>query len=103
LDTGDDPDCPAASRAGLDVEHPLEAPRPGHRCAAFGGRLLLPLIACFGFVALAALGGVTRTRSLGCGIKAVSRAMKSRGFADDVRGAFAIRCLELLCCGLRIA
>ena len=49
LDAGDDPQRPAASAAGLDVDNALEALRPGHGSAAFSQRFLLFLIGYLGF------------------------------------------------------
>jgi hypothetical protein len=55
LDAGDDPDGPTAGLAGLnvDIEHPLQALRPGQGGASFGRRWRI--IRSAGLVALGSL------------------------------------------------
>jgi len=45
FDAGNDPHRPTAGTAGfnVDVEHPFQALRPGHRCPALSGGWFLPL------------------------------------------------------------
>jgi len=66
FNAGDDPHCPAACAASLDVdtEDSLEALRPGHCGPAFGGGVLLALVGRFGFAPPPPLAGVTNARCL---------------------------------------
>ena len=79
----------------VNIEYPLQSLRPGHRCTAFGGRLVLYLIRHFERVAFAPLCGChlhtmfavrgkhTVTNSSGMNVDSFSRPAKRAGIRDD--------------------
>ena len=113
FNAGDDLDGAAAGLSGLDVDvqYALQALRPGHCCSAFGGRCVFRPVRRAGLVTLAPLGRRhPRTMRAVRGENPVKSSQVDSGLRyqgdkpddevqrleNDVRGAIAVRCLELV-------
>ena len=113
FDASDDLDVARAAIAALDVDvkNALQALRPGHGGRAFRGRSVLGPIRRTSLVALAAFGRrhLRTMRTIGGKHAMESRQVdpwlghqgdeslnKAHRLEDDVRGAIAVRCLELV-------
>jgi len=87
------------ARFDVNIENPLQSLGPGHRCMAFGGRLVLCLIRYFDLVAFAPLCGChlhtmfavrckhTVTNSLGMNLDSFSWPAERASIRDDTSKA----------------